>query len=283
VLIHDAARPLVSHALISRVLEGLQKHAAVYPALPVADTLRQGSKLLDRTGLLAAQTPQGFRFEEILEAHRKQRKAAATDDIALAEAAGLAIGVVEGERCNFKLTAPGDLELMQQLTQAPFETRVGMGVDVHPFVAHDGPHRSITLCGVKIPCDQRLHGHSDADAALHALVDAILGAIGEGDIGQHFSSDDPQWAGADSSRFLIHAYQLLKAKGGEIVNIDITVIGEKPRIAPFRAQMAAQVAGVLKIATSRVNIKATTTEKLGFLGRGEGLAAQAIVSVKLPA
>ncbi len=283
VLIHDAARPLVTHAVISRVLDSLKKHQAAYPALPVADTLRRGAEPIAREGLLAAQTPQGFHFDDILAAHRARANMRVTDDIALAEAAGLAVGVVEGERCNFKVTTQGDLDLMQQLASSPFETRVGMGLDVHHFVPHDGPQHNITLCGIKVPHDKRLHGHSDADAGLHALVDAILGAIGEGDIGQHFPPDDPQWAGADSSRFLIHAFQLLKAKGGEIVNIDITIIGEKPRISPFRAQMVSQVAGLLKLSNDRVNIKATTTEKLGFLGRGEGLAAQAVVSIKVPA
>lgn len=287
VLIHDAARPLLNHALIDRVLESLKTHSAALPTLPIVDTLRRDGKLVDREHLLAAQTPQGFRFDDILAAHRSLRGKNLTDDIALAEAAGLTVGVVAGERRNLKLTTQEDLPFMEALATPPFETRVGTGIDIHPFVAHDAntppAQRTVTLCGVKIPHEFRLHGHSDADAGLHALVDAILGAIGAGDIGQHFPPDDRTWAGADSSRFLIHAYQMLKTKGGDIVNIDITILGEKPRIAPFREQMVNRIADMLKLSPDRINIKATTTEKLGFLGRGEGLGAQAAVAVKLPA
>lgn len=287
VLVHDAARPLVSHALIDRVLDALKTYPAVLPALPVTDTLRRDGVLVEREGLMAAQTPQGFHFDKILDAHRMLKAETFTDDIALAERSGLTVGVVSGEPENLKLTVADDLRMMQQLAKSPVETRVGMGVDFHPLVPHDPStpptQRVLTLCGVKIPSEYMLHGHSDADAALHALVDAMLGAIGEGDIGQHFPSHEPEWAGADSSRFLLHAYQLLCSRGGEIVNIDITIIGEKPKIAAYRQQMAEQVAALLKLAPGRVNIKATTTEKLGFLGRSEGLAAQAAIAVKMPA
>lgn len=286
VLIHDAARPLASHALISRVLDALDGAEAAYPALPVTDTLRRGEALVERENLLAAQTPQGFHFQPIVDAHRRFMADSLTDDIALAEAAQLKVSVVPGERANIKLTTPDDLPFMQKLADSAFETRVGMGFDAHPFAAHDHSlstqKRTIALCGVQLPFEQRLLGHSDADAGLHALVDALLGAIGAGDIGIHFPSDDPKWAGADSARFLLHAYKLLKEKGGDIVNIDITFLCERPKIATHRQQMVAQVASLLKIAPDRVNVKATTTEKMGFLGRGEGLAAQAVVAVRLP-
>lgn len=287
VLIHDAARPLVSHALIDRVLDALEQSPAVLPATAVVDTLRQNGALIDRTGMIAAQTPQGFHFDAILDAHHRFAADTFTDDIALAEAAGLAVSVVEGERANIKLTTADDFHIMQKLAESQLETRIGFGVDVHPLVPHDADapvsQRHITLCGVKIPSEFHLHGHSDADACLHALVDAMLGAIGAGDIGQHFPPSDPQWKGADSSRFLLHAYELLCARGGEIVNIDITVMAEKPKIAPYRQQMADMVTSLLKLSAGRVNIKATTTEKLGFLGRGEGLAAQAAIAIRLPA
>jgi len=291
VLIHDAARPLLTHALIDRVISALDSYPAVLPAVPVPDTLKRVEKervtaTLPRDGLFAAQTPQGFDFKAILAAHRHYTDTLFTDDIALAEAAGIAIGVVPGERDNLKLTTPEDFAFMQKIADKAYETRIGFGVDAHPFAPHDSgkpvARRSVALCGVKIPHDQRLQGHSDADAGLHALVDALLGTIGAGDIGRHFPPDDPQWAGADSARFLLHTYQLLKAKGGDIVNIDITVICEKPHIAPYREQMAARVASLLKLAPERVNVKATTTEKMGFLGRGEGLMAQAAVAVRLP-
>lgn len=291
VLIHDAARPLVTHQLIDKVLFALDEAPAVLPATPVADTIKRITddaveETLDRSGLMAAQTPQGFDFDAILAAHRTHQSAPVTDDIALAEKAGLAIRVVQGERFNFKITTRDDFSLMETLSASAFETRIGSGTDVHNFIPHDEAaplaQRTIALCGVKVASEMALQGHSDADAGLHALVDALLGAIGGGDIGAHFPPDDPKWTGADSSRFLIHAYQLLKERGGDIVNIDITFLCEKPKIAPHRDAMRERIAGLLKMDTDRINIKATTTEKLGFLGRGEGLAAQAVVSVRVP-
>lgn len=287
VLIHDAARPMASAALISRVLAALDEAPAAYPALPVADTLRRGDgTTLDRTGIFSVQTPQGFEFEGILEAHRRFADHSATDDIALAGMADMAQIAVPGERCNFKITERDDFSLMQRLMEMDYETRIGMGTDVHGFVPHDPSaspqQRHVTLCGVKIPHEMRLSGHSDADAGLHALVDALLGAIGAGDIGLHFPDDDPAWAGADSTRFLMYAYQLLTERAGKIVNIDITLLCERPRILPYRDAMRARIAGLLKLDAGRVSVKATTTEKLGFLGRSEGLAAQAVVSVRLP-
>ncbi len=290
VLIHDAARPFVDHALITRVLEALDEYQAVLPALPVEDTIwQQGERRLtplNRATLLRAQTPQGFHYASILQAHRRFRAHAATDDIALAEMAGLALGIVEGSRRNCKLTTKDDFHAMNQSSQPKRETRTGNGFDVHGFADHDPAkpesRRAVSLCGVKIPYPKRLVGNSDADVGLHALVDAILGAIGEGDIGMHFAAEDPKWSGADSSRFLLYAYQLLKQKSGEIVNLDVTIIGESPKVAPHREAMRKHIADLLKIPESRVNIKGCTTEKMGFLGRGEGLGALATATVTLP-
>lgn len=287
VLIHDAARPLVTHDVISRVLDGLEAYPAVLPAVPVVDTLRRGAEIIPRDELNAAQTPQGFHYSAIVDAHTRFATAQATDDIQLAEMAGYAIGVVEGDPLNFKLTLPSDFTMMEKMVSAATETRVGMGYDVHAFTAHDAgapeSQRALSLCGIKVPHPMKLLGHSDADVGLHALVDAMLGAISEGDIGQHFPPDDPKWAGADSTRFLLHAFELIAARSASIINIDVTIIGEKPKVSPHREAMQARIANLLKLDKNRVNIKATTTEKLGFLGRGEGLAAQAIVSLKVPA
>lgn len=286
VLIHDAARPFIDKGTISRVLDALQDTPGAYPALPVMDTLRDDETIVPREKLLAAQTPQGFHFQPILEAHRRFAGENHTDDIALAHASGLEVSVVDGARANFKLTTLDDFAMMEKLAKADFETRTGMGFDTHCFAEHDAgtppQRRTVSLCGVKIPHEQKLHGHSDADVALHALVDALLGAIGKGDIGQHFDNTDPQWAGADSSRFLLHAYRIVKERGGDILNIDITIMGEQPKVYPYREQMAQQIAGLLKIERERVNIKATTTEKMGYLGRGEGLAAQVVANVRVP-
>jgi 2-C-methyl-D-erythritol 4-phosphate cytidylyltransferase/2-C-methyl-D-erythritol 2,4-cyclodiphosphate synthase len=291
VLIHDAARPFVSHALISTVIGTLEEsRCAVLPAVAVTDTLKRvrdgGVETVDRVDLFAAQTPQGFYFSDILDAHRRYKDLAVTDDVALAERAGIPVVMVPGDPGNRKLTTQDDLARMEAMATQEYETRVGIGFDVHPYKAHD-PHKpvvqqNIVLCGVKIPFDYYLVGHSDADAGLHALVDAILGAIGAGDIGLHFPPDDPKWAGADSSRFLLHTYTLMKDRGGEIVNLDLTLICEQPRISKYRDAMVDHIAGLLKIDRGRINVKATTTERLGFIGRREGLAAQAVASVRMP-
>lgn len=301
VLIHDAARPLMDHAVIDRVLAGLENAPAALPCVPVLDTVRQtkdplplsggGSDmlLLDRSKLNAAQTPQGFHFPTILDAHRKLADREFTDDIALAETLGLQVTYVKGDARNAKLTTADQLPIFEAMLNnsvpaapvATFETRVGMGFDVHPFATHT-EQKHITLSGIKIPHTHQLAGHSDADVALHALVDALLGAIGEGDIGQHFPCDDPKWKGADSKRFLLHAFELVKQQGGEITNIDLTIIGEQPKISPYREPMRQQIASLLRLDVRRVNVKATTTEKLGFLGRSEGLAAQAVATVQFP-
>ena len=285
VLIHDAARPLVPRASIDGVVGALKAGAdAAVPLLPVADTLR---KLEDgkwttvpRDGLMRAQTPQGFRFDRILAAHRAHKTLALTDDMALAELAGLDIVVVPGDETNLKITTHKDFGMAEQLLSARLgDSRTGMGYDVHRF--SEGDH--VWLCGLKIAHSHGLEGHSDADAGLHALTDAILGAIGEGDIGVHFPPTDERWRGAPSWKFLDHAASLVRAKGGAIAHCDVTLICERPKIGPHRDAMRARIAEILKLDPGRVSVKATTTEGLGFEGRREGLAAQAIATVRLPA
>jgi len=284
VLIHDAARPLVSRAAIEGVVAALAAGAdAAVPLLAVADTLRKQEDgkwiTVPRDGLMRAQTPQGFRFEKILKAHRDHKTLALTDDMALAELAGLDIVVVPGEETNLKITSAKDIPMAEQLLAARLgETRTGSGYDVHRFT--DGDH--IWLCGVKIAHDRALEGHSDADAGLHALTDAILGAIGEGDIGVHFPPSDERWRGAPSWKFLDHAAHLVRDKGGAIAHCDVTIICERPKIGPHREAMRARIAEILKLDVSRVSVKATTTEGLGFTGRREGLAAEAVATVRLP-
>ncbi|MGF1592020.1 MAG: bifunctional 2-C-methyl-D-erythritol 4-phosphate cytidylyltransferase/2-C-methyl-D-erythritol 2,4-cyclodiphosphate synthase [Kiloniellaceae bacterium] len=284
VLIHDGARPFVSAAVIDRVLAALEANAGAIAALPVVDTLKQeaAGKIAgtrDRSGLWAAQTPQGFRFAEILAAHRAAAGEELTDDAAVAERAGLAVALVEGSRENMKVTSQDDLRAAERwLRGAQEETRVGQGFDVHAF----GPGDHVTLCGVRIAHDAGLAGHSDADVGLHALTDAILGALGAGDIGSHFPPSDPQWKGADSGRFLVHARDLVTAQGGRLLHLDVTLICERPKIGPHREAMVARIAELLDLPAARISVKATTTEKLGFTGRGEGIAAQAVATVALP-
>ena len=284
VLIHDAARPLVSRPLIEAVVAGLQNGAqAVVPLLPVSDSLRridngQVGSSLSRDGVCRVQTPQGFVFGTIRDAHERFAGSGATDDISLAERAGLKIAAVAGEEINFKVTMPQDFEMAEQLLAGGGETRVGTGFDVHRFVPGD----HVWFCGVRIPYAQALEGHSDADAGLHALTDAILGALAAGDIGQHFPPSDERWRGAPSRLFLEHAAGLVRGAGGTIVHCDVTVICEAPKLAPHRQAMRASIADILRIDVSRVSVKATTTEGLGFTGRGEGLAAQAVATIRLP-
>jgi 2-C-methyl-D-erythritol 4-phosphate cytidylyltransferase/2-C-methyl-D-erythritol 2,4-cyclodiphosphate synthase len=284
VLIHDAARPMVSPALIARVVAELERGAAAaIPMVAVADTLRRqdtdGSwSLIPRDGIWRAQTPQGFHFAEILEAHRQFTKVSVTDDMALAEAAGFVITRVDGEESNMKITTQDDLVYAERLLGGAFEFRTGSGYDVHRFT--DGDH--VWLCGIRITHSHTLEGHSDADAGLHALTDAILGAIGAGDIGQHFPPTDERWRNASSDRFLAHAMDLLRDANGTFVNGDITLICERPKIGPHREVMRARIAEILRVPIGRISVKATTTEGLGFTGRREGLAAEAIVTVKIP-
>jgi 2-C-methyl-D-erythritol 4-phosphate cytidylyltransferase/2-C-methyl-D-erythritol 2,4-cyclodiphosphate synthase len=285
VLIHDAARPFVSPAIIDRTLAALADAPGAIVAIPVTDTLKraedgQVGETVDRSGLWRAQTPQAFRFAEILAAHRAARGAAMTDDAAVAEAARLPMKLVMGADDNFKITTAEDLQRAERLlAPAASEFRTGTGYDVHRFAAGDG----VTLCGIRIAHDQALEGHSDADVGLHALTDAILGAIGAGDIGSHFPPSDRQWRGVDSAKFVEHAAGLVAAKGGRITHVDVTLICERPKIAPHRAAMVSRIAGILHLAEDRVSVKATTTEGLGFTGRREGIAAQAVATVALPA
>ena len=285
VLIQDAARPLVDDDTISGVIAALGD--AALPVLPVTDTIKRSSNgrlaegTEDRRTLFAAQTPQGFAYAAILDAHRRAASEPAefTDDAAIAEWAGIAVTLTRGSTRNLKLTHPEDFERAERLLGGrSMETRTGTGFDVHPFEPGD----AVWLGGVRIPHTAKLKGHSDADAALHALTDAIYGALGEGDIGTFFPPSDPQWKGAASSVFLEHAAGLVTERGGRIVNLDLTIVCEAPKISPHVAAMKAAIAEACAISPTRIAIKATTSEQLGFTGRGEGLMAMATASVELP-
>lgn len=289
VLIHDAARPFVTGGVIDRVLDALDRNPGAIAAVPVNDTLKRAASdgriaaTIDRAGLWRAQTPQGFRFPDILTAHRRAEAEGLThftDDAALAAWAGIDVALVPGSPRNMKITTAEDLAMAGRLL-APdptFETRTGTGFDVHRFKSGD----HVYLCGVRIPHDHGLEGHSDADVGLHALTDALLGAIGQGDIGEHFPPGDPRWKDAPSRLFLADAHRRIAASGGSIVNVDVTLLCETPKIAPYRAQMREAIAHVLGIDAGRISVKATTTETLGFVGRREGIAAMAVSTVLLP-
>ena len=281
VLIHDAARPLLGLAVIRRLLEALDHADGAFPGLPVADSLRRSadgvvSGLVDRDSLWRAQTPQAFRFKTIRDAYAAWPVGeTAADETEVVDRHGGVILVVEGDARLMKLTYPEDFAMAEALI--PRQTRVGQGFDAHRW----GPGTSVWLCGVEIPHDETLIGHSDADAGLHALTDAILGAMGDGDIGDHFPPTDPQWKGAASDRFLIHAVERLHARGGRLVNVDVTLICERPKVKPHRQAMRERLAELLSLPLDAVSVKATTTEAMGFTGRGEGLAAQAIATIEL--
>lgn len=287
VMIHDAARPFLDAGIIDRVLAALDTHAGAIAAQPLADTLKRSggdgrtiAATIDRAGLWRAQTPQGFRYGDIREAHVRaaaQGRADFTDDAAIAEWAGLPVALVEGSERNFKITTAEDLVMAERILGERTETRIGTGFDVHRFTSGD----HIWLCGVRIPHTHALEGHSDADVGLHALTDALLGAIGDGDIGQHFPPSDSRWKGAASHQFLADAADRVAARGGRIVNVDVTLLCEAPRVSPHRDAMRARIAAILGIAIERVGVKATTTEGLGFTGRREGMAAMASASVSL--
>lgn len=286
VLIHDAARPFLEEAVIRRLLDALEGSDGALPALPVADSLRRGLDGLvvgdvDRDALWRAQTPQAFRLRTIRDAYAAWRETGTpTDEAAVVERAGGRVRLVEGDARLMKLTYPEDFAMAEALSPvARTVTRMGQGYDVHRW----GPGTSVWLCGVEIPHDQTLIGHSDADAGLHALTDAILGAIADGDIGDHFPPSDPQWKGASSDRFLVYAAQRVAARGGRIVNVDVTLICEQPKVKPHRLAMRERLAELLELPLDVVSVKATTSEGLGFTGRSEGLAAQAVVAVELPA
>jgi len=282
VLIHDAARPLVSPQVIGAVVAALEGGAdGVLPMLAASDTLlRRGADgswtPVARDNLYRAQTPQGFVYDRILKAHRDHAAQEATDDAALAELAGMTVTMVEGEEKNLKVTRKEDFALAEALLGGS-DVRTASGYDVHKFI--EGDH--IWLCGLKVPHSHGLEGHSDADVGLHAITDAVLGCIGEGDIGMHFPPSDARWKGAPSWKFLDHAAALVRDRGGVISHVDVTLICERPKIGPYRDAMKAKIAEILAIEPLRVSVKATTTEGLGFTGRREGIAAQAIATVRL--
>jgi len=279
VLIHDGARPVIGPALIDRVIAGLKEAPGVLPVVPVIDTLKRVdgrtiTETVSREHLVRAQTPQGFRFSDILSAHRAHAGEALTDDASVLERAGGRVMTVAGDETNIKVTTMDDLARVNAMLS---ETRTGSGFDVHKF----GPGDAVMLCGVRVPHTHGLEGHSDADVALHAATDAILGAFGGGDIGFHFPPSDPKWRGAASHQFLRHAYDLLVERGGALVHLDVTIICERPKVGPHRAAMVNEMAKILGLAADRISVKATTTEGLGFTGRQEGIAAQATATVRL--
>lgn len=283
VLIHDGARPFPPAAVVSGVIAALERAPGAIPALPVTDTLKRSEGTLigetvPRAGLWRAQTPQGFRYEAILAAHRAAAGRVLTDDAAVAEAAGLEVALVPGDEGNVKVTTEQDLAGLEARLAAAEEMRVGNGYDVHRF----GPGGSVWLCGLEVPHDQGLLGHSDADVGIHALVDAILGAIGAGDIGLHFPPSDPRWKGAPSHLFLAEACRLVTERRGRLVHLDVTLVCERPKVGPHREAMRARLAEICGLPPERVSVKATTTEGLGFTGRREGIAAQATATVGLP-
>ncbi len=286
VLIHDAARPFLTGDHVRALLAALETAEGALPALAVSDTLKRAgedgvvSATAERTGLWRAQTPQAFRRGVLEAAYAAWPPGEVpTDDAAVVERAGGRVRLTPGDPLLMKLTYPEDFPMAEALAGAARITRVGQGVDAHRF----GPGDGCWLCGVLVPHDQGLVGHSDADAGLHALTDALLGAIGEGDIGDHFPPTDPQWKGAASDRFLAHAVELMRAKGGRMLNADVTLICERPKVKPHRAAMRARLAQLLDLPLDRVSVKATTMEEMGFTGRREGVAAQAVCTVETPA
>jgi 2-C-methyl-D-erythritol 4-phosphate cytidylyltransferase / 2-C-methyl-D-erythritol 2,4-cyclodiphosphate synthase len=282
VLIHDAARCLLPRAVIDRLLVALDTHDGAVPVLPIADTLAGSGKRLgetiDRAALVRVQTPQAFRFDAIMTSHAGWTGGPATDDAQMARAAGFSVATVEGDAMLEKITTPADFAAAEARLLQRLISRSASGFDVHRLEAGE----ELWLGGVQIPHDKGLAGHSDADVALHAITDALLGCIGEGDIGMHFPPSDPQWRGAPSWRFLDHARKLIEAKSGIIDFVDLTLICEAPKIGPHRDAIRARIGAILNLPPTRISLKATTTERLGFTGRGEGIAAQAIATVRLP-
>lgn len=288
VLVHDAARPFASADLITRAIAAAEKTGAAIPVLPVTDTVKRVGPAgtveatIDRGPLRLVQTPQAFAFDALIDAHRRaaaQGRDDFTDDAALAEWAGMTVSVFAGEPGNIKLTTPDDFARAEAMQSAALgDVRTGSGLDVHAF----GPGDHVTLGGIRIAHPKGLTGHSDADVALHALTDAILGALAEGDIGAHFPPSDPQWRGASSDRFLVFAVDRVRARRGRIAHLDLTIVCEAPRIGQHRDAMRANIARLAGIGIERVGVKATTSEKLGFTGRGEGIAAYATATIRLP-
>ena len=281
VLVHDAARPFCPPAVIDRLLDALDTHDGAVPAIAVADTLAKArgtiDAIVDRTALVRIQTPQAFHVEDLLYAYEEAGKRAPTDESTVMVEAGLKVATVEGDAMLDKLTGPADFARAEAALASRLISRTGMGFDVHAF---EGPG-PLMMGGIEIAHERGLAGHSDADVVLHAITDALLGAAGLGDIGEHFPPSDPQWKGAASAIFLAHAASLIRDRGGIIDFVDCTVIAEQPKIGPHRTAMRSKVAEILVLAESQVSIKATTTEKLGFTGRGEGIAAQAVATVRM--
>lgn len=281
VLVHDAARPFCPHDVIDRLLDALDNGDGAVPVLGLSDTLARGTGQLDemveRKDMVRVQTPQAFHVEDLRYALTESGLRKATDESSLLVAAGLKVVTVEGDPMLDKLTSPADWERAEQLQTARLISRTGMGFDVHAF-AGEGP---VMLGGIEVPHDRGLAGHSDADVVLHAITDALLGAAGLGDIGRHFPPSDPQWKGASSDIFLSHAAGLIRHMGGIIDFVDCTLICEAPKLSPYRDAMRSQIAEILGLSLSRVSIKATTTERLGFTGRGEGIAAQAVATIRM--
>ena len=282
VLVHDGARPCIPAGTIDALRTALETAPGAIPALPVADTLKRAAAgrieaTVSRDGLFRAQTPQAFRFPLLLALHRAGVPGA-TDDAALLEAAGHAVALVPGSEDNIKLTYPEDLVRLERVLQPALSPRSGTGFDVHVLVEN----RPLILCGVAVPHERGLSGHSDADVGIHALCDAIYGALAEGDIGRHFPPSEATWKDADSARFLRHAAERIRARGGRLANADVTLICERPKITPHAPAMIARIAELLGTDPDRVSVKATTTERLGFAGRGEGIAAQAVATILLP-
>jgi 2-C-methyl-D-erythritol 4-phosphate cytidylyltransferase/2-C-methyl-D-erythritol 2,4-cyclodiphosphate synthase len=281
VLIHDAARPFCPAAVIDRLLDALEHHPAAVPALPVHDTLARWTDLLgesiDREGAVRVQTPQAFRLADIRSAYDRWKGPYPSDDSAVAKAAGVDVAVVAGALELDKLTTMDDWRSAEERVAGRRLCRTGFGFDVHAF-AGEGP---VMLGGISVPHERGLAGHSDADVVLHALTDALLGAAGLGDIGQHFPPSDPQWRGASSDRFLLHAAALIDLRGGIIDHVDCTIVCESPKIGSYREAMRCRIAAILGLRTPQVSVKATTTEGLGFTGRREGIAAQAVATIRL--
>jgi 2-C-methyl-D-erythritol 4-phosphate cytidylyltransferase/2-C-methyl-D-erythritol 2,4-cyclodiphosphate synthase len=281
VLVHDAARPFCPHDVIDRLLDALERGDGAVPVLDVSDTLARGvgqlDEMVERNRLMRVQTPQAFHVEDLRYAMDESGKRSATDESTLLVAAGLKVIAVEGSPMLDKLTTPADWERAETMQAARLTVRTGMGFDVHAF-AGAGP---IMMGGIEVPHDKGLAGHSDADVVLHSITDALLGAAGEGDIGLHFPPSDSQWKGANSDRFLAHAAALIRDRGGIIDHVDCTIICEAPKIGPHREAMRARIAEILQLKAGQVSIKATTTERLGFTGRGEGVAAQAVATIRM--
>lgn len=280
VLVHDAARPCCPPAVVDRLLARLELFDGAAPVLAVADTLARGAaeidSIVDRGGLVRVQTPQAFRLEALRSAFANY-SGTATDETGIARAYGLSVATVEGDPTLEKLTTEADFQRAEALLSARLAARTGFGFDVHPF-GGTGP---IMLGGIEIPHDRGLEGHSDADVILHAITDALLGAAGLGDIGMHFPPSEPRWKGASSALFLAHAATLIRERGGIIDHVDSTVICEEPRVGPFREQIRCHIAGILGVGAQQVSVKATTTEGLGFTGRREGIAAQAVATIRM--